>query len=64
VLIALASRIAGLLYLFLSALPSIACPVLDISLPKPAVVLQAPSREAAPESTRRLRKIIVRGLRI
>jgi hypothetical protein len=51
-------------YLASSALLVIARPVADMSFPAPDVVLQALSREAAPESTRRLIKIVARFLRI
>ena len=51
-------------YIFSLALRVIACPVADMSLPAPDVVLQALSREAAPASSKRLTRAIARFLRI
>ena len=50
--------------MFSLALRVIACPVADMSFPAPEVVLHALSRVAAPESRRRLTRIVARFLRI
>jgi hypothetical protein len=56
--------LSGRSYMFSLALRVIACPVADISFPAPEVVLHALSRVAAPESRRRVTRVIARFLRI